>query len=336
MRLSPFVAIVFVATLAALAPSQEVGSGGKTEPTPAEWAAIGAATLRTVRAQEHLAAGRLAEAEAAFREAIRLSKTLFDDDVASDDRVGLAETLVALGREAEALEQYRLGARWKMSGEVAPGPPPPPSEHDSFSLGPLSTELDYARLLAKNGREEDAVAVLHAVLMDWTETDPSTFEREPLPVGVVFAEPDPDGPDGPAPSSPEDPGMTVWTYSPAAFRAAALAARRVDGTELSPALWDEVAALAPGWIVPRFYRIYDDRTLSRGESDARYDALLAGTMTDGERAAITAVRIQGRGRNRLPPPGFVSPSERRGSSVLLRRTRVRFEDPAFRARITRG
>lgn len=277
---------------------------------------MNAGDARTRAARALFTLGRHAEAEAAFLENIRLRKEIWNDDAGSTDRVGLAEVLVAVGREPEALEQYRLATVYR-------------SQNSTLELGIPTYHMDYALLLAKQGRLNEALVVYHEYVSGITSEDADTFRLEPLPIVVAFFRPLSAGRDGPRISIPYDPGVTTWAYAPELFKAATLLDRRASGYKLKTAVWDEIARLAPGWIVPRFYRVYDDSSLDEEEKRPLYDALLAGTLTDGERAIITAVRDGVEVR----PAGLPAPGVLRGTSRILLGARAVLADPAFRAGI---
>lgn len=277
--------------------------GGKAFSSPAQMAARHLAGKRTTLASDLLAKGRLVEAEAAFRENIRLDLVLFNDSRASADRIGLAETLVALGRPTDAMEQYRLVARYRKSG----------GDIWHIEMGHPNDDLDYALLLLESGREAEAVGLYHNVVNRFHEDEPRRFWYEPIPILPVF---------GDAP----DPGMTVWAFTPARLRTAALLLKAWHGVRREPEVWDEIAAATPGWIVPAFYRVHFSRIVPSAKAPL-YDALLPLATTDDERAAIALAKAGVEMRPATLPSGPVL----RAGSRILSENRALLANPAFRA-----
>ncbi|MBV6491930.1 MAG: hypothetical protein M5U21_04410 [Fimbriimonadaceae bacterium] len=148
----------------------------------------------------------------------------------------LARLYVKLGRTEEALEAYRMLFRWDKAGWV-------PSGWDL--VGPRIPTMEYAILLAKAGRPEDAKAMYYSELRRFNGS--GQRPAEPVPFLVVF-DPEPEG--------------VYWEYSPERLEAAALMIMALEGdsADFVTQEWTHtrdimrrVRALAPDWFYPVMY-----------------------------------------------------------------------------------
>ena len=218
------------------------------------------------RGREFLKENKLEEAIAAFREAILIHRE-------ANRRFGgftgsgyyeLAKALTMADRPQEALVAYKSAFQWD------------PKRKDFVLGGPASRFLmDYAILLAKNGREEDAKLVYHFYLSRHHNLYAGGY-IEPFPFIVVFD---------------EDPSMTVWEYTPERLIAAATMARlAADGDRLTGdgALETTkkvklVEATSPDWAFPSVYRF---RNMTYPEGREFLDFAFGLAANDDERAWI--------------------------------------------------
>jgi tetratricopeptide (TPR) repeat protein len=161
----------------------------------------------------------------------------------SRSKYGMARCLTALGREEEALGAFKRAFMWSSrSGRLTLGD----GDGDFIRMS-----ADYAMLLAKRGRAEDAKALYYSALRRFNlgGTYPNyAMEgrryKEPVPFLVVF--------------DPEPLGI-AWEYSPQNLEAAlkmllALTTAQKD-------LLSQVKALRPDWFYPVMYEEvrYGDR-----------------------------------------------------------------------------
>lgn len=163
----------------------------------------------------------LAEAISAFRIAVQLESEL--PGLSSSANYGLAQALTQAGRNAEALAAYREAFRWD------------PKREDLDTNGPPFMLLysDYAILLAKEGRHEDARAVYYSCLRHLRAV---RAHHEVIPYTIVF--------------EPEE-GMFSMEYSKERLISAAMLVKAPDsGDPESMAIAREVHRREPSWAAP--------------------------------------------------------------------------------------
>ena len=178
------------------------------------------------RGQQHLKNDQIDEAIAAFREAVAIYDSV--PGFTSSGNYELAKALTKAGRTEEALATYRKAVLWDSNRK------------DFRVIGSHHVQviMDYAILLARSGKEEDAKVVYYSGLRMFNLHESSRYE--PFPFLVVF---DP------------DPTMTVWEYTPERLIAAVKMAKAPDvGGDERQALVDEVRLMEPNWILPVVYK----------------------------------------------------------------------------------
>ncbi len=189
------------------------------------------------RARVLLRSDQVEQAISVLREATAIEASLVDGTWGSSGEA-LARLYVKLGRTEEALEAYRMLFRWDKALWV-------PSGWDL--VGPRIPMMEYAILLAKAGRPEDAKAVYYAGLRDFNPPAASSRKHEPVPFLVVF-DPEPEG--------------VYWEYSPERVEAAALMIMALHGGWMDFVTQEQtlpldivrrVRALAPDWFYPVMY-----------------------------------------------------------------------------------
>lgn len=186
------------------------------------------------RARVLLRSDQIEQAISVLREATAIEASLVDGTWGLSGQE-LARLYVKLGRTEEALEAYRMLFRWDKAGWV-------PTGWDL--VGPRIPRMEYAILLAKAGRPEDAKAMYYSELRRFNGG--GRF-KEPVPFLVVF-DPEPEG--------------VYWEYSPERLEAAALMIVALEGgtvdfvtREQTPTrdILRRVRALAPDWFYPVMY-----------------------------------------------------------------------------------
>jgi tetratricopeptide (TPR) repeat protein len=181
------------------------------------------AQAATVRGEEFLKNKQFDKAIEAFREAVRIEDTL--GYFTSGGNYDLAEALITAGRPKEALVAYKKAIRWD----------PVRKELDINGPPAINISMDYAMLLAKSGKEDEAKAIYYYGLryFNWDAED--VFE--PFPFLVVF-------------DLDDDPNATVWEYSQENLEAAATMAKAsYRGWDLDSMLV-KVRKLQPTWVLP--------------------------------------------------------------------------------------
>jgi tetratricopeptide (TPR) repeat protein len=199
--------------------------GGRTVYTmnPELRAKYDKANEATRRGEAFLKLGQIEDAIKAFREAVRISDTI--GSFSSSWNYDLAKALTTAGRTKEALAVYKKAIRWD----------PVRKELDINGPPAIDITMDYAMLLAKSGKEDEAKAIYYYGLRYFNWDAQSVVE--PFPFLVVF---DPD----------DDPNATVWDYSPENLEAAATMAKASFlGWDLDYKLV-KVRKLQPTWILP--------------------------------------------------------------------------------------
>lgn len=177
------------------------------------------------QARALLAAGKTEEAIRHYRDAVAIEDGIaakFGWNSSSAD-YELAKALTQAGRPDEAIAAYRKAFWWSEKRQ------------DLESNGPPFTELgsDYALLLAKAGKYEEAKAMYYWVMRGWMLDG----QREYFPLVIVF---------GP------DPAMTVWENKPDKILSAIMMLRAMHTQTLQE--WreriEEVRKREPQWIAP--------------------------------------------------------------------------------------
>jgi len=270
------IAIGFFAVSFACAFAQ--GGGKDIRPIPAELLAkCEKARQALLRGNAFLEKNQLADAIGAFQEAVAVERTY--GYPVSTGSYQLAKALTAAGRASEALAAYKEAVRWD------------PIRKELTTNGPpqILLVMDYAILLAKSGKAEEAKSVYYFGLRHYNEYAEDAFE--PIPFLIVFD---------------ADPTMTVWDYSSEKLVAAATMAkapfmqsRRTQGLDL-------VRRMEPGWALPLVH-IADSSP--NKERPQLYKAAEDLALTTEEKAWIEAYRAGGS----LAKVGF---ARRKESSVL--------------------
>lgn len=182
------------------------------------------ATAARDRGKALVAKGMLREAVEAFREAVRI-----EDEVekkyggfTSTSSYELAKTYTQLGQIDSALAAYKRAFRWDAKRQEIETNGPP------F----ITLTMDYAILLARSGKHEEAKAVYYSGLRKLVQVRRGL---EPMPSLVVFE---------------AEPGMTAWDYSPEKLTAAATMAMAADLGSRETAAAEEARQLEPSWVAP--------------------------------------------------------------------------------------
>lgn len=244
---------------------------------------------------------------AAYGEAAALSEQL--SYFTSDYHHRFARVLTRAGRRDEALEAYRKAVRWDAEqGEL-----------DSH----IEIAMEYAILLARAGREEDAKAMYYYGLRIFNRLPGGTLE--PFPFLVVF---DP------------DPVMQYWPYSVENLTAAATVLTADLSGPYRP--YEKVRQMKPDWILPAIYNVWQPlvdhqererlaaatrlaRTQEEREWAALYQPVLELTDWQEQQAKFYEVA------DRLAAVG----AERRKNSVVLRRAKENLRNIHDRIAVTR-
>jgi tetratricopeptide (TPR) repeat protein len=189
------------------------------------------------------------EAIAAFREAIAIEATI--PGFESSGNYELAKALVLAGRPEEALAAYKNAIEYREDW------------HELHINGPPFpyVQLDYAILLAKSGKVEEAKMIYYSVLRNYR----GNRNSEPFPLLVVFD---------------YDPTMVVWEYSPERFIAAAMMARATLSQNEAVSMAERVAIMEPNWVVPVVY------LASRGKRSENLRIAQALAANDEEKAWV--------------------------------------------------
>ena len=207
------------------------------------------------RGREFLKNDQLEEAIAAFRESIEIEIT-YGHHV-SIGNYELAKALTAAARTEEALAAYKKAVRWH------------PGRKDLETNGPpfILIGMDYAILLAKSGKDEEAKAVYYWTLRTLNRARGS---HEPFPFLVVFD---------------LDPDMVFWEYSTERLIAAAMMLRAPDSGQNARSLAEEVRMVEPTWVVPVVYLAFRS---SNERRDVLLDQALGLAMVGEEKEWVSA------------------------------------------------
>jgi tetratricopeptide (TPR) repeat protein len=232
---------------------------------PEELAKMERAGAALSRGRALMKENNVEEAISAFREAIAVHNTM--RGFYSSGNYELAKALVLAGRPEEALAAYKNAINYREDWK------------DLHVNGPPAVRLamDYAILLAKRGKDDEAKAMYYYGLRAGYNSGPDVQGYiEPFPFMVVFD---------------EDPSMTVWGYTPERLIAAATMARlATDGDRLTGdgALETTkkvklVEASSPDWAFPSVYRF---RNMTYREGREFLDLAFGLAANDDERAWI--------------------------------------------------
>ena len=197
------------------------GNRPPTPPSPEFMAKVHRASDALLHARRLFKDGKLPEAIDAFRVAIQLYSLL--PGLSSSANYGLAKALTQAGRNTEALAAYRQAFAWDSKREDLDTNGPP------FVL----LYMDYAILLAKEGRHEDARAVYYSGLRHLNMLNPG---HEVIPYTILF--------------EPEE-GMFSMEYSKDRLISAAMLMKAPhSGDPESMAIAREVHRREPTWAAP--------------------------------------------------------------------------------------
>lgn len=211
----------------------------------------------TVNGMVALAEKRNKEAITAFREAARLEEKLVT--YSSRAHYAAAKALASLNHDSEALQLYKKAIRWN------------PKEQDLECRGPerFRLSMDYAMLLAKNGRMQDAKTIYYWGLRFLGENGNYT---EPIPFVFVF--------------DPDDTCVFI-PYTVEKFTSVALLLQAVEDLDLK--LMETIAKHEPDWLYPLVY-IWNRQELD-GEKDQKLlDKAMKLATTDRERKWLDACK----------------------------------------------
>jgi tetratricopeptide (TPR) repeat protein len=274
-----------------------VDQGKGTSGSPVLREKIRRASVARDEGEALLKQGKLDLAIVAFRRAVAAEEVLRKDHgyFGSSGSYRLAKALTQSGRAEEALVAYRKAFWWSEKRQ------------DLESNGPPFTDLgaDYALLLAKAGKYEEAKAMYYWVMRQWIQVG----GYEDFPFLVVF-EP--------------DPTMVVWENKPEKILSAILMLRALHTQELGSRRERiaEVRSREPAWIVPFVYAnqrgnwdtawIRQAATLAANPDEeawiAAFDEVLASSSLEQQRVAREVKR-------RLEK---MASERRKNSPVLLR------------------
>lgn len=179
------------------------------------------------RGEALMAKGSVREAVEAFREGVRFEAEIEKKygGFTNSTLYELAKAYTLLGQTDDALAAYKRAFRWDAKrGEIESNGPP-------F----ITSTMDYAILLAKSGRNEEARAVYYSGLRKLVQVRRGC---EPFPLLVVFE---------------SEPGMTVWSYSPERLIAAAKMAMAADLGSRGAAAAEDVRRIEPSWAAPALF-----------------------------------------------------------------------------------
>lgn len=171
---------------------------------------------------QFLRARDLDAAIASFRQAVEIERTY--GYFASRGSYELAKALTAAGRTEEALDAYKRAVSWD----------PVKKELDINGPPHIRVATDYAVLLARTGRSEDAKAIYYFALRSFNSN--AEGDKEQLPFLIVFD---------------QDQTMTSWQYSRERLIAAATLVRAADDDQR--ALFEGVRRQASDWAIPALY-----------------------------------------------------------------------------------
>lgn len=195
------------------------------------------------QARSLMSRGSMSEALPQLQQAAAIQATMVGFKATAN--LELARAFVKLGRNTDALEAYRKVFCWNASKadlDVGSGP----------TIHPV---MEYAILLAKEGRAEDAKAMYYFGLRHLNDSDRT---KEPVPFLVVF-DPEPEG--------------IQWEYTPQRLEAAALMTQAMhDGwmdfatreQTLPMQIVARVRELAPDWFYPVMFKAAKNWNSERG------------------------------------------------------------------------
>lgn len=188
--------------------------------------------------------GNLSQSIPIFQQAATVQATMIG--FKSSANFELARTFVRLGRNADAIGAYRKVFRWnavKMDLDVGTGP----------IIQPV---MEYAILLSREGRSEDAKAIYYFGLRHLNVDDRT---KEPIPFLIVF--------------EPELEGIR-WEYTAQRLEAVANMTMAMHGgttdfatnSQTTPTeLVSRVRELAPDWFYPVIFKAAKNWNSERGE-----------------------------------------------------------------------
>ena len=282
------------------------GNAPPPTPSPAYVAELNRVGELTRSADALFKSGKFREAIPAYQTAIIAKRQLDPYSPPSKSYYRLARALEHESRFSEALEAYRSMTYWD----------PDPHVIMPLNTASFASFMDYAILLARQGRAQDAKDIYYAGLR---ELVPSSAREEPVPLLVVF---DRD-------AAGETQG-TLWEYTPQRLEASAIMAKAilVGDDEEGRALAAEAGRLAPGWSLPVAYRAYWDRFAE--DREARFNIAARLAKTDAEREGIAWARTWDQDKR---PTDRTNPAELRKGLRVLKEARERLKDPAYRSRI---
>jgi tetratricopeptide (TPR) repeat protein len=165
--------------------------------------------------------GHFEEAVSLLKQACGIERTMGGFRAVS--QCELAKAFTKAGRIEEALASYRQVFKWD-------------AKRNDLIVGTgsiLGPSMDYAILLARAGKAEEAKAMYYFGMRNFNRQE--IRDNEPVPMLVVFD---------------ADPEGVVWQYSPSMLEAAALLIKCTDSNLADrTAMYSRIAELAPDWFL---------------------------------------------------------------------------------------
>ena len=238
--------------------------------SPGEKAILNQSDQEHILATQFLRAGKPKEALAHISLSIDIRKGLKPLDMPGDYYL-LAQCQNALGRTDKALAAYRNCFQWnKAAGDL-----------ESRVAETVSAATDYAVLLARSNRMDDAKGMYYYALRNLNMN--GEMSAEPYPLAVVF---DP------------CPKADVWPYSANRLEAACLMVKAigVSGGDDYMSWVQRASDLAPDWLYPVLYQGFRRYT---GTPPTAFVRARAMAKTADQRALVE--RVADYDRHNMPP-----------------------------------
>jgi len=245
-------AIPVTCAVLAVTASFATAQGGKdVKPIPPEILAKSKSAREAIdRGATFIEKNQLPEAIAAFREAVAIEQTIPGHH--SRGYYELAKALTLAERADDALAAYKNAFKWD----------PIRKDLDINGPSPILLGMDYAILLARSGKEEEAKSLYYRTLRQLMVVRSA---HEPFPFLIVF---DP------------DPNMAVWEYTTERFVAVCTMLKAPNSGPDAVAMTEHVRRMEPNWVVPVMY------LASRGKRSENLRTAQNLATTDEERAWV--------------------------------------------------
>jgi tetratricopeptide (TPR) repeat protein len=171
--------------------------------------------------------GQLSQAVEVLQQAASLEDQVYGHR--SSAKYELAKLFVRLGREADALDTYRKAYLWNQrAGDISSNGPPA-----------IKIAMDYAILLARSGKQEEAKAIYYYGLRNMNGGSEPSRDLEPVPFLVVFD---------------AEPEGIFWEYTLQRLEAAALMVKAMNTDSEQAELIARVRELAPSWFYLKIWK----------------------------------------------------------------------------------